>query len=209
MSPPPQPRDKPWWERPIGQWPRGIQIAVATATVFGAIGLVTALVSPEDTDDGADTKAEAPEVEKPKKSTTPRPPAVEKPPPARTDTLPESRAPAKADPVEADHRFFLATDDDAITLDTAIDAAIDAAVNGDPRPAAITRIYKRLTARNYRRVRSTGKNSAGANELASAASSARDAAAAAHPRRLVKARVDAQDARTSLTEEFIGNGQGR
>lgn len=122
----------------------------------------------------------------------------------RTSTAtarPRSPAPARSDAaIEASQRFFLAIDDDALALDSAIKRAIDD--NPDALPA-IKRIRARIADRDYDRVVAGGAVSPGVEALKAAAASAQTRAESGDLRQLVLARVAAQDARQQVAGEFV------
>ncbi len=133
---------------------------------------------------------------------TPRP----APPPQPTEKAPKRTGRASPSATQADKRFFLALDNDAVALDAAIGGALDEIIDGQRGGGrqATTRIFKRMKRRTDSRLLKTGDDSKGANELVSAASDASLSADSGNARGLVKARVAAQQARLAFNGEFIG-----
>ena len=82
----------------------------------------------------------------------------------------------------------------------ALDLAIDRKLDGDSAAdRAIARVHDRMKRRTTERLLNTGNDSVGANELTSAAGSARHAP---NVRALIEARRDAIAARQAVAEEF-------
>lgn len=103
------------------------------------------------------------------------------------------------DPVEVQQRYFLAVDDLALHLDTAVADAID------DKPGALRRIKRfrsQILARVNRYILSGGE-SIGGNLLLSAATTAREAAIDENPQRLIDVRDDIREARDKLAEEAL------
>jgi hypothetical protein len=107
---------------------------------------------------------------------------------------------ARVDPVELANRFFLATDNDAVALDSAISRAQD---GDEAAHAELLRLQRRIQRRTAAYRRAGGPVSVGARDLVKAAVAAVDAFDSSNASALVKARTAASDARQRLTTDAL------
>lgn len=122
--------------------------------------------------------------------------------PTPTDTIKSTKTrKPKKDPVEVAQAFFVAMDDFAIHLDTAIGDAL----NGKPGATTqIKRFRRQIRDRLNKYLLAGGDTSIGGNLLLSAATQAQEAAIDENLPRMVDARREITDARNKLADEAIG-----